>query len=230
MSVIQLFKILQKQGKGKVLPWFKQGKGQYAEHDKFLGISAPIMRKLAREYQELPLVDVKILLQSPYNEVRSVALFILVLKYERARLGKEKHQVFNFYIKNMKAVNNWNLVDISAHKIIGAHLWKKKRIHLYRWAKDKNLWKRRIAIVSTWYFIQQKDFKDTLKIAIVLSKDKEDLIHKAAGWMLREVGKKDRKVLKRFLNKYAKQLPRTTLRYAIEHFSAKQRQSFMELR
>lgn len=207
--------------------FFKTGKGQYGEGDKFLGITVPNTRSVAKKYTKLDYPEIKDLLISPIHEERLLSLLILVSKFENGNT-KEKENVFKVYLRNLKYVNNWDLVDLSAHKIFGSYLFDQKDKHiLYKLAKDNNLWKRRVAIVSTLYFIQRGKFKETLEISKILLSDKEDLIHKAVGWMLREVGKKDEETLIKFLKNNYSSMPRTTLRYAIEKFSAKQRKLYL---
>lgn len=204
--------------------FFKTGKGDYSEHDQFLGVRVPDLRKIAKIFIELPLNELKQLLSSPYNEERLLALLIMVDKYHKKSLKKE---IFEFYLENLKYVNNWNLVDISAHLIIGSYLQDKPKDFLITLASSNILWERRIAIVATWWFIKQGDLKYTIKIAELLLNDKEDLIHKATGWMLRELGKKDSKLLQSFLTNHKKTIPRTMLRYAIEKFSTEKRKEFL---
>jgi len=230
-SLLELHKTVQKQAdplKGKFLQrFFKTGKGEYAEGDIFLGITVPISRTIAKQFYHLSLTDLKKLLKSKYHEERLIALFILIHQFQK---GDEKlrQKIFDLYIASTKWINNWDLVDTSAYHIVGNFLFEKDREILYKLAVSKNLWKRRIAIVSTFYFIRQKQFTDTLKIATMLLGDSHDLIHKATGWMLREVGKKDEKVLISFLEKYIQPLPRTSLRYAIERLTPEQKRFFMK--
>ena len=205
----------------------KTGPGEYAENDVFLGLRAATLRQLAKELQALPLEDVEILLQSPIHEERALALLILVRVVAKAPDALRK-QVYDFYLANTRFVNNWDLVDVSAPTVVGGYLMDKSRKPLLSLAKSKSLWERRIAIVATQHFIRQNDFADTLRIATMLLKDDEDLIHKAAGWMLREVGKRDAPILEQFLAKHYPQMPRTMLRYAIERFSANKRQAYLK--
>jgi len=210
--------------------FFKMGPGDYAEHDRFMGVSVPILRKLAKTFEALSLPDIKTLLRSPFNEERQLALFMLVNRYKQGD-STEKTRIYDFYLKHLAYVNNWNLVDASAHLIIGAELLNKnnkEKIVLKSLVMSDNLWERRVAIVATWIFIQNNDFQWTLKIAKQLLKDTKDLIHKAVGWMLREVGKKDTEVLRAFLEQHAPKMPRTMLRYAIEHFSADERKMYLQ--
>lgn len=223
----QLIKELTRSACGVSLNWFKKGPNQYAEHDKFLGIRVPEIRRIIQFYGDLSFVALEKLLQSEFNEIRFAALIILVKKYQSSSLKNSRKIIFNFYKKNVKYINNWNLVDCSAHLIIGAYLFDKDKMMLYQWIQDKKIWKRRIAIVATWHFIRQGDFNDTLALSKMLFNDKEDLLHKAAGWMLREVGKNDRMVLERFIKENHLAMPRVMLRYAIEHFPETKRRTYL---
>lgn len=205
--------------------FFKTGIGEYAAHDKFLGVTNPILRKIAKQYKDLELNEIHQIINSPYNEERMLCLFILSAKF---KLKKNQDEIYEFYIKNMGHVNNWNLVDCSAHLIMGAHLEDKPRDILLNLANSTDLWERRIAIVATWWFIRQNDLEWTIKLSKILLNDKEDLMHKAVGWMLRELGKKDVLVLTKFLNEYKHQVPRTMLRYAIEKYSLDERKMFLK--
>ena len=208
--------------------FFKTGKGEYGEGDIFLGISVPEQRKIAKKYQKFELKDVQKMLSSKIHEHRSVALMILIIRYNKSNTIKKK-KIFDFYLKNMKYVNNWDLVDGSARFIIGNYLLDKDRTILYKLAASKNLWKRRIAIISTYEFIRHSQFYDTLKISEMFLNDKHDLIHKAVGWMLRELGKKNQKLLEQFLKKHRKKMPRTMLRYATEKLSKEKRKYYMRM-
>lgn len=203
--------------------FFKTGKGEYGEGDVFIGLTVPQQRSVAKKYSDLPLDQVKILLHSEIHEHRLVAILILVHKFQK----KQDRAIVSLYLKNRECINNWDLVDLSAHKIIGAYLENRNRKTLYKLAKSKSLWDRRIAIIATFWFINNNDFKDSLKIADILVNDKHDLIHKAVGWMLREIGKKDLKAEESFLNKHYKTMPRTMLRYAIERFKKKKKDFYM---
>jgi 3-methyladenine DNA glycosylase AlkD len=206
------------------LAWFfKTAKGQYGHGDRFIGLTVPTMRRIARRYIHLPLTDVKKLLASPIHEHRFVALEILVAQYER----ENSREIFDFYLKHTRFVNNWDLVDGSAPYIVGQHLLTRPRKILYRLAKSRNLWERRIAIVSTQTLIRAGEIEDTFAIAKLLLSDDHDLIHKAVGWMLRETGKQSAPALLRFLKENYSALPRTTLRYAIERFPAPQRKRLL---
>ena len=205
--------------------FFKTGKGQYGQGDIFLGITVPNQRTVAKNYLNLPLKDIQILLLDNIHEYRLTALIILVTKYKKSNNKKE---IVDFYIKNAKNINNWDLVDTSAPYILGDYLLDKDRTILYTFAKSKNLWGKRIAILSTFAFIKNNDFKDTINISEILLNDTHDLIHKAVGWMLREVGKKDQTLEEDFLKKHHTTMPRTMLRYAIEKFSEDKRQFYLK--
>ena len=208
--------------------FFKTGIGEYGEGDQFLGIKVPELRKIAKLYQDLNFRDLKSLIQSPWHEERLLSLFILIKQYDQANDENQKTTLYNFYIKNIPFVNNWDLVDLSAPNMVGRHLFNQDKSILKKWAKSKNLWERRIAIVSTHCFIRHNLFDHTLKIAKLLLNDSEDLIHKAVGWMLREVGKRNLDVEERFLKQYYKIMPRTMLRYAIERFEENKRQDYLK--
>jgi len=207
--------------------FFKTGQGEYGEGDIFLGIKVPLQRKVAKKYSALSLTDIQILLQSQIHEYRFTALIVLINQYTKANQTK-KQEIFNFYIHNTERINNWDLVDISAPKIVGDYLLEQPRDILYQLARSSNLWERRIAIVATQIFIKNHDFEETLKLAEILLRDEHDLIHKAVGWMLREVGKREQRVEETFLDKYHKNMPRTMLRYAIEKFDETKRQYYLK--
>jgi 3-methyladenine DNA glycosylase AlkD len=212
----------------EVSQWFfKTGPGEYGEGDRFLGIKVPELRKLAKEYQAIPLTEVTHILRSPIHEERLLALLILVRVFAK---GDEllKETIYHLYLKNTQYINNWDLVDLSAIYIVGAFLIAKSKKPLYALAKSNNLWERRIAIIATFYFIKDGKFTETLKIARMLLSDKEDLLHKAVGWMLREVGKRHLETEERFLEKHYKKMPRTMLRYAIEKFPEPKRQRYLK--
>jgi 3-methyladenine DNA glycosylase AlkD len=222
----------------KTAEWFfKTGKGDYSYGDKFLGLKVPTCRQITKKYVALGLPDLDRLIWSKYHEERLIALLILVEKFSQAD-EKEKTKIYKFYLAHTKWINNWDLVDLSTPKIVGAHLFSthqnrkvlppdKKYPILFNLVKSKNLWERRIAIVSTFYFIKQYEFKPTLALAELLLKDEHDLIHKSVGWMLREVGKKSTTSLTLFLKKHYKTMPRTMLRYAIEKFPEEIRQGYL---
>ncbi|MGV8163045.1 MAG: DNA alkylation repair protein [Candidatus Nanoarchaeia archaeon] len=222
--------------KAKILSgFFKTGKGEYGDGDVFLGLSVPEQRELAKKYKHLDLESVQKLLSNKIHEHRLTSLIILTYKYEDIQREKtdsitkenKKKEIFTFYLKNTANINNWDLVDLSCHRIVGEYLLNKDRNLLYKLARSKDLWEKRISIVSTYTFIRKKEFSDTLKIAEILLNDKHDLIHKATGWMLREVGKKDEKTLKMFLEKHHKIMPRTALRYSIERLSVSDKKKYM---
>ena len=230
--------------------FFKTGKGEYGEGDVFLGVTVPETRVIARKHCDLSLHDISLFLKSKIHEERLLALLILVQKFERGE-EQDRKTIFQFYLSHIAFVNNWDLVDLSAPKIVGACLYKHSHILppsrkatdgrsknvrmswgrvLWRLARSKNLWERRIAIVATYYFIQRQRFDATLMVARLLFRDKHDLIHKAAGWMLREVGKRDRAVEEKFLRAHYRQMPRIMLRYAIERFPQKRRMLYLQSR
>jgi 3-methyladenine DNA glycosylase AlkD len=204
------------------LAWFKTGKGEYGEDDKFIGVRVPTQRAIAEKYHHLGLDQIDKLLESRIHEHRFTGLLILVAQYE-AGDESTKRRVFSFYLNHTRCVNNWDLVDASAPPIVGEHLVFRPRQVLYRLAKSSRLWERRIAMVATAAFIDRGDLKDAFAIAARLLVDRHDLIHKATGWMLREAGKHSRSQLLRFLRRYYLQIPRTTLRYAVEHLPESQR-------
>lgn len=220
----------QKPGKAKVLQrFFKTGKGEYGEGDEFLGLVTAETRSVAKKYQDLSLDFISQLLASKVHEERTVAVMILTQQFRAASLG-EKSKIYDFYFENIFGINNWDLVDGSAPEIVGGYLFlsKEPREILYKLAKSDNLWKKRIGMMTTFYFIRGKDFSDALKIAEILLSDKEDLIQKAVGWMLREIGNRDLQTEEEFLKKHYKQMPRTMLRYAIEKFPEQKRQGYLK--
>lgn len=232
----ELGKLANKKQAAILAGFFKTGVGQYGAGDIFLGIKVPMQRKIAHVYENLSLVDVRKLLNSKIHEYRLIALLILLSQYKKAEISGKK-KIVGFYLHNTKNINNWDLVDLSAPNILGDYLLRphakfsagvnKPRRILYKLAKSKNLWEKRISIISTLAFIRNKELGDTLRIAEILLPDRHDLIHKAVGWMLREAGKQDQAVLARFLNKYYKIMPRTMLRYAIEKLSDKKRKFYL---
>lgn len=208
--------------------FFKTGKGQYGEGDIFLGIKVPVQREIAKNFLDLNFNELQELLNSKIHEERFTALVILGLKFKKAKKNKfEQRRIFEFYLKNTERINNWDLVDLSAPNIVGEFLQKEDSGILRELAKSQNLWERRIAIVSTYPFIKKRNFGETLSISEMLMNDEHDLIHKAVGWMLREVGKKNKNVLEIFLNQRHKEMPRTMLRYAIEKFPEEERKRWM---
>ncbi len=215
--------------KAKLLQgFFKTKPGQYGAGDVFLGITVPEIRKTAKRFSTLSTNEIQKLLASKIHEHRLVALEILVMQYEQTKDIKLKQQIVQVYIKNSKRINNWDLVDLSAPYILGDWFLKRDKSLLYRFAISKNIWQKRIAIISTSAFIKENQYIDTLKISTILLFDKHDLIQKAVGWMLREVGKKSLKTEKEFLNKHYKKMPRTMLRYAIERMSLKDKTRYMK--
>jgi 3-methyladenine DNA glycosylase AlkD len=207
--------------------FFKTGPGEYGEGDVFIGVTVPELRKLAKEYKTIGPNKIKQLLRSPIHEERLLSLFLLIHRYAKGD-EPEKKRIYELYLKNAKFINNWDLVDSSAGHIVGAFLFDKNKKPLYDLVKSDNLWERRISIISTFYFIKRNQFSDTLKISKILLSDKEDLVHKAVGWMLREVGKRDISVEENFLKKHYKNMPRTMLRYAIEKFPESKRQRYLK--
>jgi 3-methyladenine DNA glycosylase AlkD len=213
--------------RAKNLSWFfKTGKGQYGEGDIFLGIPVPEQRKIAKRYVDLSLEDLHELLNSKVHEHRFTALVILISKYRKAEESGKK-EIFDFYLRNTENVNNWDLVDLSAPRIVGDYLINRERSILYKLAKSDSLWERRISILSTFTFIYNNDFEDALNISELLLHDEHDLIHKAVGWALREIGKRDQNVEERFLAKHCLHMPRTMLRYAIEKFDEEKRKRYL---
>lgn len=207
--------------------FFKTGKGEYGEGDIFLGIKVPVQRAVAKKY-DLDLKEIQELLNSKIHEERLVSLLILMNKYKKVKKDKLKQrQIFEFYLKNTSRINNWDLVDLSSHKIVGDFLLKENNGILKDLAESSNIWDRRIAIVSCFAFIRERRFGEALSIAEKLVSDEHDLIHKAVGWMLREIGKKNLGVLEIFLNTRYKQMPRTMLRYSIERFPEEIRQKYL---
>jgi 3-methyladenine DNA glycosylase AlkD len=207
--------------------FFKTGPGQYGEGDIFHGIMVPVQRSLAKKYKDLSLLEIKKLLDSNVHEERLIGLLILVEQTKKCD-DKKKERIFNFYHRNRKRINNWDLVDLTADRISGAYLFDKDKSLLYKLTESTNIWERRIAIMSTFHFIKNYSFADALCISEKLLYDKHDLIHKAVGWMLREIGKRDLKTEEEFLFKYYKIMPRTMLRYAIEKFPEYKRQAFLK--
>ena len=205
--------------------FFKTGKGEYGEGDRFLGIRVPTLRKCAREFHNVPLEDTLELLTSAYHEVRHLALLIMIAKFTST--ASEQKVIYHSYLKSTPFINNWDLVDCSAEHIVGAYLYDRSRKPLYGLAKSRSLWERRISVMSTFHFIKKDDFSDTLSIAERLLHDPEDLIHKAVGWMLREVGKRDLNAEEKFLKAHYRTMPRTMLRYAIEKLPEAERQAYL---
>ena len=213
--------------KAKLLQrFFKTGPGEYAEGDVFLGVMVPATRLVAGRYKDLGLKDTLTLLTSRFHEERLTALLILIDRFRNSG-PQDRRRIYRSYLAHTRCINNWDLVDLSAGHIVGAFLWDKEKKPLYTLARSRMLWERRIAIVATSYFIGRGRFTETLRISRLLLKDKEDLMHKASGWMLREVGKRDQKALETFLKTCYRRMPRTMLRYAIERFPEKKRQRYL---
>ena len=214
--------------KAKILQrFFKTGPGEYGEGDLFLGIPVPKLRNVSKECDAMAIGETEALLKSAVHEERLLALLILIRKYnEEDESGKKG--IYSFYLKNMRRINNWDLVDLSAPNVVGDYLLNRSRKPLYDLAGSSALWERRVAIVATFRFIREGQFEDTLGISKILLRDKEGLIQKAVGWMLREVGKRDSSVEETFLQKHYTQMPRTMLRYAIERFPASKREGYMK--
>src|SRR3989338_290906 len=207
--------------------YFKTGKGEYGEGDVFLGVKVGPQREISKKYVNLTLKDLQELLSSKIHEYRLVSIFILIDKYKKAD-EKGKKEIADFYLKNTKNINNWDLIDLSSGKIVGNYLLDKNKFVIYKLSKSKSLWERRISIMATSEFIRNNKFDHTLKISEMLLYDKHDLIHKAVGWMLREVGKRNHVAEEKFLKKYYKKMPRTMLRYAIEKFDERKRKHYLE--
>ncbi len=224
------FRVLANPKKAKILAgFFKTGKGQYGEGDKFLGITVPQTRALVKKYWQMPMAETLELLQSQFHEERLFALLVLVQKYEKGD-QKMREKIFKLYLKNTKQINSWDLVDLTADRIVGNYLADKSKEILFKLAGSKSLWERRIAILATFYEIKNGRSEMTLALAEKLLSDKEDLMHKAVGWMLREVGKRCSQAEEEiFLKKYVKRMPRTMLRYAIERFEEEKRQGYLSL-
>jgi 3-methyladenine DNA glycosylase AlkD len=206
--------------------FFKTGPGEYAEGDRFIGVRVPQIRQLVKRYPDTPLVDIKQLLRSAIHEERLLALLLMVQRYQRGD-NTLRQTLYTLYLASTDVINNWDLVDVTAEHIIGNWLFKRSRRPLYKLARSPSLWERRIAIMATFHFIRQGEFTETLKLAALLRDDHHDLIHKAVGWMLREVGKRDRQVEETFLQQHYKAMPRTMLRYAIEKFPEPLRQAYL---
>lgn len=207
--------------------FFKTGPGEYGEGDQFLGVRVPAIRRIAREFRDLPLDDTVSLLQSKIHEERLLALIMLTDRYRKGSAA-EQAEIYALYLDNTRHINNWDLVDTSAEHIVGAHLKDRSRKRLHGLAGSDSLWERRIAIMATFHFIRNRDFEETLKLAELLLTDTEDLIHKAVGWMLREIGNRDRETEEIFLRRHGPDMPRTMLRYAIEKFPEDLRQQYLK--
>lgn len=222
----ELKKLADNEKSVKLSGFFKTGKGQYGEGDVFIGITVPDQRKTAKLFYDTGLSEIEKLLDDPIHECRLTALLILIQKYSKAD-ETEKKDIVDFYLSKTSRINNWDLVDLSAHQIIGNYYYSRDREILYKLAKSSSMWEQRIAVVSTYYFIKRNDFKEILAFSEMLLDHKHDLIHKAAGWMLRETGKMDLSVLRKFLDKHHKFMPRTMLRYSIEKLDDQERIKYM---
>lgn len=208
--------------------YFKTAPGQYGAGDKFLGLNAAELRGVAREFRDVPLREVDTLLGSPWHEARLLAVVIMANGYQRADEAT-RAAMYKLYLRRSDRINNWDLVDSSAPGVVGAHLMDRSRAPLHKLARSRLLWDRRIAIISTLYFIRRGDVAETIRLAPLLLDDREDLMHKAVGWALREVGKKDDAALRRFLDRYTPRMPRTALRYAIERMTPADRRAYMDI-
>jgi len=215
---------------GFLMGFFKTGKGEYGEGDRFLGLKVPQVRAVARAYLDLSWRDLDRLVRSPYHEERLLALVIVADRAARAPDTATRKACYAFYVGHMKWINNWDLVDVTAGKVVGAWLWDHPRGVLFTWARSTRLWDRRVAVLATSHFIARGRFNETIRLSRLLLNDREDLMHKAVGWMLREVGKRDDKVLLKFLDRHAGVMPRTMLRYAVEKLPKKTRLGYMALR
>lgn len=207
--------------------FFKTGPGEYGEGDRFLGLRMPQIRTLVKQIGVVPVTTIKSLLKSPWHEERMLALLLMVHRYKKSD-EPEREELYHLYLDSTDYINNWDLVDLSARDITGAWLYTRSRKPLYALAKSDSLWERRIAMLSTFYFIARNDFDDALKLAKLLLQDEHDLMHKAVGWMLREIGKRDRKREEEFLLKHYRKMARTMLRYAIEHFPERRRKAYLK--
>ena len=207
--------------------FFKTGKGEYAEGDQFFGISNPDVRNVAKKYKELPLSDIQVLIKHPIHEIRFAGLLILIAHYKKYK--SQRRELVDFYLAHTAYINNWDLVDITAPHVLGDYLYfnPSQRALLYRLAESSDLWEQRIAVISSLGMVRKGELDDAVRLCEQLLFHSHDLMHKAVGWTLREIGKKDRSVLIKFLDRYADRMPRTTLRYAIEHFDEKERKDYL---
>lgn len=228
-TIISELMAYQQADKQEILPrFFKTGKGEYGEGDRFMGVSVPQVRLISKRNRDISLDEVEQLLASPWHEARQCALFILTLQYQRAKV-EERKTIVDFYLSHTDRINNWDLVDVSAHYILGDYLLSHSREILYRLTESPSLWENRIAMVSTYAFIRKGELDDTYALATRMMHHPHDLMHKAIGWMLREAGKKDVERLTRYVKQYAGQMPRTMLRYAIEKLEDGLRQEIMKI-
>jgi 3-methyladenine DNA glycosylase AlkD len=231
MMIAAIQKELEELGEASRVPvlqrFFKTGPGEYGAGDRFRGLRVPVLRKLAGKYQDLPLAEAKGLLHSTFHEDRLLALFILIRRYDQGNQLK-RDKIHRLYLANTRYVNNWDLVDVSAPHLLGRHLGAPPHDPLTRLAASENLWERRMAVIATLHFIKQQDFDETLRVARLLLGDPEDLIHKAVGWMLREVGKRRLALEEAFLQAHYRSMPRTMLRYAVERLPEARRQAYLK--
>ena len=229
-SAAAICEILRKSGDKEkaqtLLRFFKTAPGEYGEGDVFVGLTVPQIRQLAKEYEALCLSEVRKLLKSPIHEARLLALLILVRAYDRGNIML-REKIYKLYLRNTRRINNWDLVDSSAEHIVGRYLKGRDRLPLHELVRSALLWDRRIAIMATFHFIKGGEYRETLRLAEKLLTDREDLIHKAVGWMLREIGKRDRNAEEAFLKNHYKTMPRTMLRYAIEKFPEERRLKYL---
>ena len=227
-DIVRMLQMLGDKGSAQALRrFFKTAPGEYGAGDVFVGLRVPKLRQLAKEYQALPLSEIVRLFHSPVHEARLLALLMLVHAYKRGEVAIQE-RIFKQYLQNTRFINNWDLVDVSAEHIVGAHLRYRRRARLKALAESRLLWERRISVMATFHYIKHGEFAETLRIAELLLHDSEDLIHKAAGWMLREIGKRDRPMEEAFLKAHYQIMPRTMLRYAIEKFPEKLRQRYLQ--
>ena len=216
------------ESKAAFLPrFFKTGKGEYGEGDQFIGVVVPNLRVVAKKHFDADFDTLRELLASPYHEYRLTALLALTYRYAKLKDHASRETCVNFYVSQVDAINNWDLVDLSCYKILGHWLFDKDKQLLYDWAKENHLWKQRIAMISCMHFVKQGEFKDALAIADLLQHHPHDLIHKAVGWILREIGKENEQLLVDYLTPRYKEMPRTMLRYAIERFEEGKRKAFL---
>ena len=215
----------------KIQRYFKSGEGEYGHGDKFMGVKMGSLFATAKEFGEMPVTEIEKLLESPIHEIRAGAVSIMDKASRNKKISKDRlKDFFDLYMRRHDRINNWDLCDLGCLHMTGSYLYDKPHAILYKLARSKNIWERRTAILSTCYFIRQGETTDTFKIAEILVNDKEDLVHKATGWMLRFAGVKDQKRLIAFLNKHAATMPRTLLRYSIEHFSKKEREYYLDMK
>ena len=206
--------------------FFKTAKGEYGYGDKFLGIRVPVLRQQVKHFKKIPLATAGQVLSSPYHEIRLFALLVLVYQFKRAK-EEQREAIYRLYLGNTQHVNNWDLVDSSAHVIVGGYLLHRDKTPLTQLASSKSLWERRIAIIATLHFIKNGEYQPTLELAELLLNDPHDLIHKAVGWMLRELGKQNLALEQAFLQQHYRQMPRTMLRYSIEKFTKEEREKYL---